>query len=568
MIVLFTRRSHRSPAERKLVGAATWYHAVRAALLATVVVLFSLVAADRLGALRAKAAVRELENADGHNVSKVIENLDPYRRWADPLLRHTIGEATADPRQKDRARLALLPVDSSQAGALLGPLIDGDPDLFLVIRQALCDHADKSSLINECRELLRNERENPDRRLRAGMALAGLLGESLASQDDGLRGAAVFLANHFADDLVAHPDRYNDWLVAMHPARACLIPALEQLFRDTARSDSARSSTASVLARFVADDADILFGLLLDADERQFGVIFDALSGLPGTIAPRLADMVKSSPSPAATREERSNFARRQANAAIAGVRLGTIDPLWPLLEASDDPGLRAFLIERLAPLGCPPAILIERLTREPKNSVRAALLLSLRQYTSEQFSPDERAGLVPRLLTLFRDEPDPAVHSAASSLLKTWGCQEQVRSAEQGLVSTRPTGPRRWYIARDGTTMVLLDGKQNYVIGTAEELPGRKDTDKQRTVDIGPFEIATTEVTVGQYRPFLEHDPSVLAHYPPESLANPAWPQTFVTWCEAAYYCNWRSQAVKAFPRINGAYEPRRRGQPYLAPA
>ena len=92
-------------------------------------------------------------------------------------------------------------------------------------------------------------------------------------------GPRSFLAEHFVIDLVAHPDRYNDWLVAMHPARACLIPALEQLFRDTARSDSARSSAASVLARFAADDPDILTELLLDADERQFGVIFDALSG-------------------------------------------------------------------------------------------------------------------------------------------------------------------------------------------------------------------------------------------------------------------------------------------------
>jgi eukaryotic-like serine/threonine-protein kinase len=359
------------------------------------------------------------------------------------------------------------------------------------------------------------------------------------------------------NDLVAHPDRYNDWLVAMHPARACLISALEQLFRDVNLSDSARSSAASVLARFAADDPDILTGLLLDADERQFGVIFDALSGFRATIAPRLTELVKSSPSPAATREERSNFARRQANAAIAGVRLGSIDPLWPLLEASEEPGLRAFLIDRLAPLRCPPAILIDRLTREPKSSVRAALLLSLRQYSREQCSPDERAGLVPHVLGLYRDDSDPAVHSAAGSLLKTWGCREQLRSTDQGLASTRPIGPRRWYIAHDGTTMVLLDGKQNYVIGTAEELPGRKDTDKQRNVDVGPFEIATTEVTVGQYRLFLEHDPSVLSHYPAESLANPDWPQTFVTWYEAAYYCNWRSQQ-EGIPEEEWCYEPR----------
>ena len=426
-----------------------------------------------------------------------------------------------------------------------------------MIRQALCDHADKSALANECRELLRSERENPDRRLRAGMALAGLLGESRAKKDDGLRGAAGFLAEYFVNDLVAHPDRYNDWLAAMHPARACLIPALEQLFRDTARSDSARSSAASVLARFAADDPDILTGLLLDADERQFGVIFDALASFRTTIAPRLTLLVKSSPPTAASREERSNFVRRQANAAIAVVRLGSTDHLWPLLAATEDPALRSFLIDRLAPFKCPPVILIERLTSEPESSVRAALLLGLRQYTSEQIAPAERASLAPQLLALYRHDPDPAVHSAAASLLKTWGCHKQIRSADQGLASTRPIGPRRWYVARDGMTMVLLDGKQNYVIGTAEELPGRKGTEPERTVNIEPFEIATTEVTVGQYRPFLEHDPDLLSHYPPESLANSDWPQTFVTWCEAAYYCNWRSQ-LEGIPPDQWCYEPR----------
>ena len=201
--------------------------------------------------------------------------------------------------------------------------------------------------------------------------------------------------------------------------------------------------------------------------------------------------------------------------------------------------------------------MLVERLTCEPKSSVRAGLLLGLRQYTSEQIAPGERAGLVPRLLALYRHDPDPAVHSAAGLLLKTWGCQEQLRSADQELASTRPIGPRRWYIARDGMTMVLLEGKQNYVIGTAEELPGRKDTDKERVVNVEPFEIATTEVTVGQYRPFLDHDPSVHAHYPAESFANPDFPQTFVTWCEAACYCNWRSQQ-EGIPEEEWCYEPR----------
>ena len=470
VIALFTRRSRRSPAERRLMSAATRYHAARAALVAAAVVLIGIFAADRSGAMRGGAAVHELENAEAHNVPQVIESLAPYRRWTDPLLRQTVNGATTEAGQKTRARLALLPVDRAQAGELLGPLIDGDADLFLVLRQALYDHGDRSTLMNQCREVLRNERESPDRRLRAGMALAGFLGESQASQDDDLRKTSAFLAGHFVTDLVAHPDRFSDWVTAMHPARSLLAPTLERIFRDASALESARSSAASVLVKFDAEKLDTLTELLLDAHGRQFSVIFDALSGSGATIVPRLTVLAKASPSGASSREDRIDFAKRQANALIALVRLGSADPLWPHLVMSENPELRSFLIDRLATFNCPPAILIDRLTKETDTSIRAALLLSMNRYTGEQLPTSGRASLVPRLLALYRDDSDPAVHSAAALLLRTWGYHDEIRSADKDLVSARPVGPRRWYIARDGMTMVLLDGKRDYLIGSPDD--------------------------------------------------------------------------------------------------
>lgn len=281
---------------------------------------------------------------------KVIQDLSSYRRWANPLLRKTIDDDATESSRKARARLALFPVDASQAGDLFGPLIDGDPDLFLVIRQALYERGDRSALTQKCRELLRNEQEAPDRRLRAGMALAGLLGAAPASDDADLRGAASFLASHFVNDLLAHPDRYNDWMSAMHPARILLIPPLEQIFRGTSRSDSASSLAASVLANFAAEDPDTLTKLLLEADVRQFPVIFRALSGHHASLARSLTELVKSVAPTTASREAKSAFASRQANAAIALVRIGSAGPLWPLLRASEDPLLRSILIDRIAP--------------------------------------------------------------------------------------------------------------------------------------------------------------------------------------------------------------------------
>ena len=52
VILLFTRRSRRSSAERRLVTAATGYHATRAAFMTLAVALGCLLAVDRLGAVR------------------------------------------------------------------------------------------------------------------------------------------------------------------------------------------------------------------------------------------------------------------------------------------------------------------------------------------------------------------------------------------------------------------------------------------------------------------------------------------------------------------------------------
>ena len=245
----------------------------------------------------------------------------------------------------------------------------------------------------------------------------------------------------------------------------------------------------------------------------------------------------------------------------IALVRLGSADPLWPLLRASEDPLLRSMLIDRIAPLDCPPAVLIERLAREEDSSSRAALLLSLRGFGGDQLPTTQRSDLAPRILTLYRDDPDPAVHSAVGSLLKLWGSGEQVRLAEQALASVRPAGARRWYLTRDGMTMVLLEGKPDFQMGSPRDEPGRKNNEDQRMVDVGPFEIATTEVTITQFRPFLEQVKGPHEHYLAQGNSSADFPQTHVIWFEAAHYCNWRSEQ-EGIPIEQWCYKPNADGR------
>ena len=53
--------------------------------------------------------------------------------------------------------------------------------------------------------------------------------------------------------------------------------------------------------------------------------------------------------------QAKDELAERQARAAVALVRLGHADEVWPLLRHSADPRLRSFIVNWLNPLGADP---------------------------------------------------------------------------------------------------------------------------------------------------------------------------------------------------------------------
>ena len=68
--------------------------------------------------------------------------MENYRRWLDPLLRHSFekAEANKDIRVQLRVSLALLPVDVIYVPYLQGRLLEATPEEVLVIRDALAPH--------------------------------------------------------------------------------------------------------------------------------------------------------------------------------------------------------------------------------------------------------------------------------------------------------------------------------------------------------------------------------------------------------------------------------------------
>jgi formylglycine-generating enzyme required for sulfatase activity len=175
-------------------------------------------------------------------------------------------------------------------------------------------------------------------------------------------------------------------------------------------------------------------------------------------------------------------------------------------------------------------------------------VILSLGQYDRGLVRLAGGDDLVERLLGLYRDDPDGGIHGAAGWLLRRWGEGEKLKKIDAGLATGKPEGRRRWYITRQGQTMVVLPAPGEVVVGEGkDEIKARIDWS---------YAIAATEVTVGQFLKFRKGHEFFKQISPTEEC-----PVNGVTWFEAAEYCNWLSQE-EGIPEGEWCYQKNKEGK------
>jgi serine/threonine protein kinase/formylglycine-generating enzyme required for sulfatase activity len=280
---------------------------------------------------------------------------------------------------------------------------------------------------------------------------------------------------------------------------------------------------------------------------------------------------------PTVAEDPKDELAERQARAAIALIRMGRAEEVWPKFRHSHDPRLRSFLIHGLKPLGADPKSLVAQLDRpdaatreganppvsdptdaflfDPATSTRRALILALGTFGVTDLPAAELQSMINKLVDLYENDPDAGIHGASEWTLRRWGQGARLKEAvERFKVVGAGLGPgiqagRRWFVNGQGQTFVTIEAKSTFEIGTPpteperelREVPGRRVIPRR-------FAISAHEVTVKQYQEFVKDTRGRRDYSVPEGdldrySREPDGPIVSVNWFMAASYCNWLSE-------------------------
>jgi len=261
--------------------------------------------------------------------------------------------------------------------------------------------------------------------------------------------------------------------------------------------------------------------------------------------------------------------AEQRAAASLKLLSFGNRDDFRRVLSAIGDRRVAAEVLARLIPYGISADVLNE-LWQESGLGLGESgdvpggefVILAVGEFAAELRRTGGERKWLARLLSIYERNPDPGLHGAAEWALRELGYRKELEVVKNRLATGRAEGGRRWYLEKsaesgEAISMVVLGGPHEFLMGSPlwewERSGGLDGTNELRHLRRIPrsFAIATTELTVAQYRAFR-------AGYGRETSGEllDDHPVTSLTWYECAEYCNWLSERA-GIPRDQWCYDP-----------
>lgn len=493
---------------------------------------------------RVNAQVDTLLHTSAESVPRALDELAPLRAVAAPILRSKLDDPGLSGRIRVRAALGLLPADPTLTDFVSNYMLqENDPHEVIMVRDVLTPHGGEVAL------RLWPVAEDPNAPrphcLRALVALARFDPDSSRWNAVAERGVTALL-----DDW-----HLPIWIEALRPVRAILEVPLAKVFRESTDADD-RLASAQILADYDADHPGLLTDLLLDADPKQYVILWPKVKDHRASFPPLLqAELDKKLPANLFD-PEGERLARRQAQAAVTLLRLELPERIWPYLRLTPDPRLRSYLVHLLEPLHTDQVMLIAHWGLETDVSIRRALLLAFGLYP-QQSPVENREQVLARLLRHYEEDPDPGLHSAIDWLARhRWGMRERIVKVDKALAG-KPPGERRWFVTSELHTMAVVPGPIEFDMGSTEQEPGRYVDEALHRVRIPrAFAMATKQVTVEQFHQFLKANPQIKHRLDNPSSPDRLGPIIHVDWFLAAKYCRWLSE-VEEVPEDQMCFPP-----------
>ena len=504
-ILRHTRRSLWSPSNVAMMRAASRLHYGRIATSVAVLTLLCVVGLfirHRMKLAAISNRVADLWQAEVEHVPEILLALEPDRAiWVDRVRK--VADSPESPQNiRTRAFLALSGTDDTYLPQLIERMLECEADEHAVIRQGLAHW--KPKITRTMWDRMDTNDMNAAHVIRATALLAQYSPQ--AEQWE-------WFGSEVVDALVSSdPFLVNPWIDDLFPVRGNLLPQLKAACLADELTTGQRLLAVGIIAQFSRTDAEFpeaakLVDLALAPDATIRGALDTVISDRRDDVLPLLLKETEvqllADQSP-----DYQPVVNRKAAAVELAQRLGRDAHFWQQLDSQKDPRVRTVLINEFARADLTLQDIKQSL-KSPAPRIRQALLLGLPQKLAS-FTDAEQANVETTLLELYRTDSDAGVHSAAEYLLRMIGADGTLLREQERLASE---GARigNWRVLAIGLCMVTVERPGSIAIGSPLPESKRDGRLPRQIVTIDyPFEISTTEITVGQCRNLIEDYPPV----------------------------------------------------------